>query len=58
MTEKLHIRRGRPLKGASKAVGMNISLSIETREKLEAESERTGLPMAEIIRLALEGYLR
>ena len=54
----MNIKRkvGRPVKGEYKAVGMNISLSVETRERLEQKAEETGQSMAEIIRQALEKY--
>ena len=47
-------KRGRPIKGQPKAITMNISMSIETREKLERISKETGDSMAEIIRQALD----
>lgn len=36
---------------------LNFPLPRELRERLEAESERTGAPLAEITRRALDAYL-
>ena len=49
-------KRGRPVKGQPKAITMNISMSVETREMLQSESDKTGESMAEIIRIALEKH--